>query len=196
MVIITFQMTSDRERVLYRFVGPGVPPFTMKFLLVFAMTVTLTASSSWAAELERQTIFKIERSTNANIIQYDVQLNADGKLDHKKPVVAYWVRLAEQGQIKKLSWLQRKFVYGFKVKRNRDADSVRLKMAAKLGRIINVTRRGDGFAAWIRIQNTEAWLDKIFIASSGSGTRSRVDYIELYGVDRNSGEKRYERFSP
>ena len=41
-----------------------------------------------ATELDRQDLFRIERSKNANIIQYDAQVRPDGKLDRKKPVVA------------------------------------------------------------------------------------------------------------
>ena len=36
---------------------------------------------------------------NANIIQYDAQVAPDGKLLKKEPVVGYWIRLAEQGQV-------------------------------------------------------------------------------------------------
>ena len=66
-----------------------------------------------AAELDRQGLFRIERSKNANIIQYDAQVRPDGKLDKKNPVVGYWIRLAEQGQEQELTWLQNKFAFGF-----------------------------------------------------------------------------------
>jgi len=168
----------------------------MKSVLLIMLGLLFTTSGLWAAELERQAIFKIERSKNANIVQYDVQLGADGKLDRKKPVVAYWVRLADKGQIGKLSWLQRKFVYGFKAKLDKGSDSVKLKMAAKFGRLIHVTREGGEYRASTLIDNADSWLDTIYIASSGDGMGARVDYIELHGVDKDSGEARHERFSP
>ena len=36
-------------------------------------------------------LFIIERNKNANVVHYDARLTADGKLDPKEPVIAYWV---------------------------------------------------------------------------------------------------------
>jgi len=168
----------------------------MKPLLTIMLGFLFATSGLSATEHKQQAIFKIERSKNANIVQYDVRLGADGKLDRRKPVVAYWVRLAEEGQVKKLSWLQRRFVYGFKAKLDKGSDSVRLKMVAKFGRLIYVAREGGEYRASTLIDNAESWLDTIYIASSGDGMRARIDYIELHGVDKDSGEQRHERISP
>jgi len=168
----------------------------MKSLLIFALAFLLTVASLWAVDPRRQMIFIVERSKNANIVQYDVQLGADGKLDQKQPVVAYWVRLAEEGQTRKLSWLQRKFVYGFRAKLDKESDSVELDMVADLGRDIHVSRQGREYRASTQIENSDSWLDEIFVASSGDGISSRVDYLELHGVDKDSGEKRFERILP
>ena len=51
-----------------------------------------------ADQENRQPMFKIELNNNDNIIQYDAQITQNGKLDRKQPVVAYWIRLAREGQ--------------------------------------------------------------------------------------------------
>jgi len=168
----------------------------MKPLLTLVLSLLLAVSGAWATGLQRQALFKVERSKNANIVQYDAQVREDGKLDRKKPVIAYWVRLAEEGQTRKLSWLQRRFVYGFKARVDKETGNVRLDMVADLGRDILISRQDGGYRASTRIANSSAWLNKIFLASSGEGLSSRVDYIELYGVDKCSGEKRFERILP
>ena len=83
-----------------------------------AILLTLLCAPQWvlAETAVRQGLFHIERNRNANIIQYDAQVGMDGKLLKKGPVVAYWIRLAEQGQAKKLSWAQKAFAYGFDAK--------------------------------------------------------------------------------
>ena len=46
-----------------------------------------------ADQWERQSLFRIERSKNANILQYDAQIGPDGKLNKKEPVIVYCVLL-------------------------------------------------------------------------------------------------------
>jgi len=42
------------------------------------------------------TRFTIQRSENANVVQYDVQLTPEGKLNPKEPIIAHWVMLGEE----------------------------------------------------------------------------------------------------
>jgi hypothetical protein len=149
-----------------------------------------------AEQLEQQTLFYIERSKNANIVQYDAQVGPDGRLDRKKPVVAYWIRLAEQGQHKKLSWIQRKFAYGFKDKLDQDQLGVSLDMVAGLGAPIRVQRVGEGFKAVIDIDGRPSRLEKIYVDASGKWLSVKIGYIELYGRDLETGEETYQRFIP
>jgi hypothetical protein len=61
-------------------------------------------------------LFHIERSKNASIVQYDALLDSNGDLLAKEPVDGYWIRHAEQGEVATLTWVQKKFAYGYKVK--------------------------------------------------------------------------------
>lgn len=144
----------------------------------------------------RDALFHIERNKNANIVQYDARLTKSGLLDRKEPVVAYWIRHAEQGQMKKLSWLQRKFAYGFKVKLDSEQNTAILDMAVDLGRTILVRRDGQDYRAITDINGETSYVDKVFIHARGKGLTTRVNYIEWYGHSVDSGEELYERFSP
>jgi len=145
---------------------------------------------------DRQHLFKIERSKNANIVQYDAQVSPDGKLLKKEPVVAYWVRLAEQGQVEKLSWVQRVFAYGFKAKLDCDRETAELDMSADFGRPIIVIREGDQYRATAPIDGSQSYLEKIFIQAHGKGIKVTVEYIELFGEDMETGEAQYQKFVP
>jgi len=162
-------------------------------LMVFAVCLPMLVP---AEGLNQQGLFKIERSKNANIIQYDAQVRPDGRLDRKKPVVAYWIRLAEQGQVKKLSWIQRTFAYGFKADLNDDRQSASLRMAADFGRLIKVKKFGQLYGATIDIDGKPSRLEKIYIDASGKGLFVTVNYIELFGSDLIFGESTYEKFFP
>lgn len=144
----------------------------------------------------RQALFKIERSKNANIVQYDAQIGADGKLLKKEPVVAYWIRLADQGQVAELSWVQKTFAYGFSAKHDVKNDTVILDMKADFGRPLTVGRHGNEYRATAPIEGSDSYLEKIFIHATGKGMSTTVNYIELYGIDLKTGENRYEKFNP
>jgi hypothetical protein len=143
-----------------------------------------------------QHLFIIERSKNANIVQYDAQVGPDGKLVKKDPVVAYWVRLAEQGQVEKLSWVQKTFAYGFKARLDGNRETVKLEMKADFSRPITIIREGDKYRATARIDGAPSYLEKIFVNASRKGISFTVHYVELHGEDVKTGEALYEKFVP
>ena len=143
-----------------------------------------------------QHLFHIERSKNANIVQYDAQLDADGKLDRKKPVVAYWIRLAEQGQVEKLSWVQKTFAYGFKDRLSPDGESVELDMKVDLGEPIKIIRTEDQYRATAPLEGLPSYLEKIFIQASVKGLSINIEFIEFFGTDIETGDRRYQKVVP
>jgi len=163
------------------------------FLLVILICVPMFLHAEAPG---RQALFKIERNKNANIVQYDVQIDVDGKLLKKEPVVGYWIRLADKGQIQELNWTQKTFAYGFNAKYDRNKDAVELDMKADIGRPITVRREGDVYRAVTLIDGSNAYLEKIFIHATGKGMSTTVDYIELFGDDKKSADKRYEKIVP
>jgi len=144
----------------------------------------------------RQHLFHIERSKNANIVQYDAQVGADGKLFKKEPVVGYWIRLAEEGQVKELSWVQRTFAFGFDTKLDKSRESAELHMKADVGRKINIIRNGDEYRATIMIDGALSYFEKMYIDASRNGMSLKVRFVELHGEDMQTGEVRYEKFVP
>ena len=166
-------------------------PAGFLIFILFFVPVFLYAEAS-----NYQALFKIERSKNANIIQYDAQIGADGKLLKKEPIAAYWVRLAEKGQVQELSWVQWNFAYGFKAKYDRINDTVELDMKAGIGRPITVAREGDDYRAKILIDGAMSYLEMICIQASGKGLSITVEYVELHGDDLKTGDRRYEKYVP
>jgi len=172
---------------------------TLSALLVLSLALLSPAISSAqesGKEPGRDALFHIERNKNANIVQYDARLGPNGLLSPKQPVVAYWVRLAEQGQVKELNWIQNKFAYGFEAKLNKDENTVKLEMVAIPDRTIMVGLVAGGYRAIADINGVECYVDKLFIHAAGEGISTRVSYIELYGISVNNNEEQYERFKP
>lgn len=169
---------------------------TILYTAIFSICLIISPLVIFGSEPGRDPLFKIERNTNANIIQYDAQIGPDDRFLKKEPVVAYWIRHAEQGQVQKLSWVQKTFAYGFDASLDQEKNIVRLDMKAEIGRPITVKRGGSDYRATAEIDGSASYVKKIFIHATGKGMSTSVDYIELHGTDMKTGENRFERFVP
>jgi hypothetical protein len=133
-----------------------------------------------------------QRNTNANVVHYDAQLTADGKLDRKKPVIAYWVMLAQDGHRENLNWIEKKMAYGFNIKPYPSVNGYQMTIVAARQRSIIVKKVGNAVRAEIVIDGRPAILEKMYIEASGHTVR----YLELYGKDVQTGGKRFEKIIP
>jgi hypothetical protein len=171
----------QHDRMISRLAG-------LLMIALFCVTAPVHAESP-----SRQHLFKIERSKNANIVQYDVQVNADGSLFRKEPVVAYWIRLAQQGQVEELSWVQRVFAFGFEATFKPETGNVELKMNADVDRLITILNDGEKYRARGLIDGSDAYIERVYIRSNRKGLFFDVEYIELFGEDVDTAGPRYEK---
>lgn len=169
----------------------------MKQTIRYLALAFLCVSANIRAEpLQRQSLFHIERSKNANIIQYDAQVSPDGTLDATNPVIAYWIRLAERGQIEPLTWVQEEFAFGFDANYDAKNDTVALEMEHDVGRKLTVLRVGDEYRVKTTIAGTTAYLEKIYIKAHRRMLLVKVEYLDVFGTDASTGEALYERLTP
>ena len=137
-------------------------------------------------------LFTIEKSSNANRVQYDARLTADGHIDPHQPVVAYWIMAAENGRHQELNILERAKAYGFTLHRD-GPDSYRLWVVSHREKEIHVFQDGATVRAEAVIGGRLARVERIFITMHRSFLLSLPDFGEMFGFDRETGEKRYEK---
>ena len=154
------------------------------------------AAAPTAPQKKPQPLFIIERSKNANVVHYDARLTADGKLDPKEPVIAYWVMLAEDGHREELNWIEKKKAYGFDIKPDPSVNGYKMTVVAAPQRQITVKKEGDAVRAETVIDGRPAVFEKMYINASDGLTGPKVHYIELHGKDLQTGEKRFEKIVP
>jgi hypothetical protein len=140
-----------------------------------------------------QPLFIIERNKNANVVHYDAQLTADGKLNPKGPVIAYWVMLAKDGRRQNLNWIEKKTAYGINIKPDPSVNGYQMTIVAATQRSITVKQVGSAVRAEIVIDGRPAILEKMYINATEKLTGPTVHYLELYGKDVQTGEKRFEK---
>jgi hypothetical protein len=165
-----------------------------KALWWFAVLVLLAVPA--AAQTKTSPLFIIERSKNANVVHYDARLTADGELDPREPVIAYWVLLAKDGRREKLSWIEKKKAYGFTVTPAPSVKGYKMSLVAAPDKQVTVKREKDAIRAEAVIDGRPAVLQKMYINASDGVTGPKVRYIEVYGTDLETGEKRREKMVP
>jgi hypothetical protein len=160
----------------------------------FAVLTLLSVPA--APQVKTSPLFVIQRSKNANVVHYDAQLTADGKLDPKEPVIAYWVMLAKDGRREELNWIEKKKAYGFDIKPDPSGNGYRMTVVAYPKREITVRQQGDAVRAELVIDGRPAVFEKMYINASDGPTGPNVHYIELYGKDLQTGRKRFQKIVP
>jgi hypothetical protein len=160
------------------------------------VTIEQSKAAPYGALAATHPLFIIERSKNANVVRYDARLTADGKLDPKEPVIAYWVLSAEDGRREELSWIEKKKAYGFDIKPDPSVKGYKMTLVADPKRQITVRKDGDTVRAEGVIDGRPAVLEKMYIKASDGLTGPKVQYIELYGKDLQTGGKRYQKIVP
>jgi len=167
----------------------------LALIVVFLAGTFVASADSFEDGTMAQRLFRIERSKNANIVVYDARIKTDGRLDDREPVVAYWLKLAEDGGYEKLSRLERRFAYGFKTQ-FADDNTLVLNMSAKIEREITVDIRDGRSRALVDIDGRRSVLGKVYVESIERKLWPRVEFLELYGSDVATGEETYERIYP
>jgi Domain of unknown function (DUF4833) len=164
-------------------------------LLFFAALSAALALTDQGRASESKTLFVIARSKNANVVHYDVSLERDGQLKDE-PVVAYWRMLAEDGRREELTWVERRFAYGFRITSKVSSQGFRMRPRAFEQREIAVRRGENGrYRAYLEIGGQRAILERIFVQTD-TGTLPSVRFVELVGLDAQTGQRVSERLKP
>jgi hypothetical protein len=162
--------------------------FVMKYIKIL-LSFLVVVCPLFAAQ--RQQLFFIARSKNANIVRYDALLDSNGKLMPARPIDAYWVLLAKDGSREELGALDKR-AYGYKCTADKNSSGFQLIVQSFASRPIKVYQSGSIARAEIIINGAPAYLEKIFISAS-NGFIPKVYSIELYGKDIKLGTPVYEK---
>ena len=160
----------------------------------FAVLVLLAAPA--AAQIKTSPLFIIERDKNTNVVHYDARLTADGKLDPKEPVIAYWAELSGDGPREELNWIEKKMAYGFTVKPDPSVNGYKLSLVAAPEKQIIVKKVKDAVHAEGFINGRPVVLEKLHIHATDGLPWPKVHYIEVYGKDLQTGERLREKMVP
>lgn len=141
-----------------------------------------------------KTLFYVQRSSNSNTVMYDLNLLPNKTINSEDPVNVYWIRYAENGQKKKLNYIERVLAYGVNCKPFR-GNAFLLHFNASSSKEVLVTMDAKGQArAEMLISKQKSYLEKIFVTVTEGGWRfPKVNYVEFFGTDVGTGQQTYEK---
>lgn len=183
------------------------------FVIVFVNVFATGAHSQewknrkdWPAEFPKppftkKRLFYLQRNLNKNTIVYDVNLSEDGKINPRKPIDVYWMRYGDnaEGTRKGLSWVQRKFAYGYKSKlkksgNDNQSEGFVIKLVAYGERNIDLEEVGQGiYRAVMQIDGVRCQLTHIYVFADESGFWPNVLHVDIFGEDLKNGKQVKER---
>lgn len=147
----------------------------------------------------RNMMFFLQRTIDRNTVIYEVNLQKNGKINEKKPLKIYWIDYDDGGKISQLTKLQNKFAYGIDfelIDKAKNIFSINLVSYKKLMLTLR-TGKDKNYAMFVNINEKEAILSRILVhIIGGTYLKPVVDYIEVTGMDPESGESVSSRIIP
>ncbi len=161
---------------------------------LFSLLLWATACLSvCGADIPGEHVFVFGRSTNSNYICYDINLLADGTLNKKEPLKSYWV-LGDGKRTEELTFLDRKMAFGIKVLSS-DGNEARVHMTAYKDLVIRVCQHNGKWVGIVSRNGHELILSRMF-AQMKASIYPKCEYVDVFGNDVTTGEKRRERVTP
>lgn len=146
--------------------------------------------------ISTKNLFFIQRSPNANLVQYELKFKDNGEIDMDDPIDIYWLRYNSTGQRRELKWFERKLAYGVKYDRLNE-NTWKVNLVSYKKRSLYLVRNDDGsYQTNIDINGKRSRFSSVFLDIEENTFFPKIGSVEIFGTDLETGEEVYERFVP
>lgn len=160
----------------------------MKLKLNLSILLLMLAMVVQAQQIPESRLFYFERSTNDNIVCYDVN-QKDGKLDVKKPMEIYWTKLdSPHLRGADINFLDRT-AFGIKRKKISTSELV-FEIKASSKKTFTLCRRQGKWMAVTQIAGHEAQVVRMYVKMKSALS---AEYLDIFGKDLATGQNLRER---
>ena len=164
----------------------------MKHFTLCTLLCSWFCLATQAITIPKDHVFVFERNTNTNYVCYDINLK-DGALQQKEPLNAYWV-LGHETRMESLTFLDKKMAFGVKVVRSTQEEAV-VYLSAYKDLKIRICKHKGKWVGIVKLNGHEMILQKMF-AQMKLPIGVKCEYVDVFGTDIKTGEKRCERIKP
>jgi len=164
------------------------------------LILSILLATSWSGVVlaecpQSYPLFKIERSKNKHIVQYDICVSENGDILDPKPVRVYWI--LENGTRHDLNFIQAMLAYGIDSQERLGENRHRIALVALKDRKIVVEKSPAGYRAVALISGKESILEKAYVKSEERMLGlPKVIYVDLFGRDLQTDVSVTERIIP
>ena len=136
-------------------------------------------------------LFYLQRDPNTNSIICQLNVDKHGEVVKDKPVNVFWIRYADKGEKKELSYIQRKFAYGIISKDLGNGQfELRFTSHKKLPMYLSKSVLDKKYHVYATINDKKMELERIFLRiDGGSFWFPNVKYVEIKGRDASVPSK-------
>jgi hypothetical protein len=173
------------------------------FLLASAFFLTFTSSAQEGYPTPpdgKNRLFYVQRTGNTNTIMYDANVSDSKTFKDVEPVNVYWLRYADGGGAQGLSYIQRSLAYGMKSKKIAGTNDCEIHFVSYAKKKMRLAFDDKGAPyALVEVNGRKMKLSRVFVKIDKSTTFTltpKVEYVEFWGKDPNSGAAVYEKFIP
>jgi Domain of unknown function (DUF4833) len=174
--------------------------FYTLFILFFGATAALAQDNYPTPPDGLNRLFYIQRTGNTNTIIYDANVPSSKTFKESEPVNVYWLRYAEGGAAQGLNYMQRTFAYGIKSQKVAGVNEYDIHLVSYSKKKLRLAFDAHGKPyVTIEINGRKMKLNRIFVKIDKGTTFTlapKVEYVEFWGKDPNTGAAIYEKFFP
>ena len=174
---------------------------TILFLFCIAAFGTTSAQDSYPTPPDGQNrLFYIQRTGNTNTIIYDANVSGTKTFKADEPVNIYWIRYADGGGAQGLTYIQRTLAYGVKCQKVDGANEYDIHLVSYSKKKLRLAFDDQGKPyTMTEVNGKKMKLDRVFVKIDKSTTFTiapKVEYVEFWGKDLNTGAVVHEKFIP
>lgn len=141
-------------------------------------------------------LFYIQKSYNTNTVVYAANIDADGNLDKKEPILVFWRRYQEQGQKRELKMMERTFGYGVNTKAIKDRPNTykfTLVSLKDMEFIITLNKSGKPQVATM-INQKPARIERVYVTAEHVSLVPKIFSVEVFGKEIKTNQPLYQKF--
>lgn len=152
-------------------------------ILGFGYSVVLADGSG----NRKNILFKIERSRDADVIHYEVNLMENGSFNVVDPIRIYWVKHTKNGETGPLTKIQKNLAYGLKIIKSTPEKVEFQFVSFDQPMTLKKTENGN-YRVLTQIRGVEVEVERIFVRFSGdSYWFPKIGQVEIYAVISGAG---------
>ena len=169
---------------------------TKLLIVLYVITfIFLSAVTGNTFCTKKDPLFRIERSKNKNIVQYNACLLQNNNISDSNPVEAYWV--LANGQKEELNLLESKQAYGIESKEKLGENKFRVLLAALKDRGIIIQKMKGDYKALVKIKGELSILERAYVQSDEQTLGlPKVQHVDLFGRSLRTNKPVKERIIP